>query len=362
MRLSDYTDKLFNFLAEKLGRLAEILRVKRPPEPDSFDEENDALPPADWLERIKDIPPEQWINVSGAVADTSAAVLSGSNPAIEESAVSAWDQRKTKEDSSNERFSDNASTKPLRPKSELSFLHFEKPTKKALDQIAESSNRSPVPTQEALTESKGSSVLPKRGMGPMPSSPISDKKPKPSPMRILRTEVGEKPSDGKEVNSDFKQNNPVEKTYRAFASEMEDTNQKKNKIVDKSVFSKMSPFEEPSGMDLDVRPLENADEMTGAKTLMNPIFAPKAKLVGETTSFFPVRNKNAATEPDYMRQTHGELNGRVDDDFRFAAQPWIDLPGGLLLSAVAQFGASRSEAEHLHYLEREQAGWKRNMD
>ena len=75
-----------------------------------------------------------------------------------------------------------------------------------------------------------------------------------------------------------------------------------------------------------------------------------------------VRSKSVTAAPEPIKSNYNQQKDGTSDNFFFATPSWIDLPEEFSSGAFVEIEISRSEVEHLLFLEREQAGRKNDKN
>jgi hypothetical protein len=392
VRLADYTNKFFDFLAENLRRLAEFLSAP-PIKNNDFGDEKDSSPPADWLEKTRGIPSEQWIDFSGEAADNFGAVLPPTNSLItkpdekvldrtssalpptsspiKKSGEKVFEPAIPKPQANSETESESVGeislppkpkTEPPKPKTDRRFLSFKFLDKKPSEKTVEAPSPPTKTSHEAVAESEKTPASPKRKFRLLPASPIFGKKPKTDVSAappILFS--GKKTSQPNQTAFVFGQGKPGELINKSVSPKPKSAGAKETQIINKRVSRKELPPETFPRKNLGqtkAETIENKLKMPNKKTPVDFIFTPKVKDAAETSDFFPAWEKSTNALPEDPKPNVNRENDDAGDNFIFAAPLWTDLPDENSSGAFDEIELSRSEFEHLLYLEREQGGHK----
>ncbi len=368
MRLADYTNKFFNFLAENLRRLAELLSVKPSAENNGLDEEKQSLPPADWLEKTKDIPSGRWIDFSGEAADDLPSSLEESDTLSEESVEKQAESIQIAENSEIEKSFERAFTEffPPNRKTDSRFLSFKIPERKLPNQTAEPPKLPVKIIHESFAENEKDSDSQPRQFRLLPSTHNKRQKSAVTTKSFVEIPV-QKKSEPNQATSISKQRKPADKIKEGISLKTEKVTEKQSQIVDKTIARKKIPFKPDSQEGFEKRipktkVTETVVQFPKPKEASDFIFESNSKNAAEMPEYFPVWKKNTNNTPENEILRHQQQNTGTGEDFFFAAPRWVDLPEEFSSDAFAEIETSRSEAEHLLFLEREQAGTKNNKD
>lgn len=378
MRLADYKTKFFDYLAGSLRRLAEFLSVKSLTEKDDFAAEKTFSPVENWMEKTRNVAPEQWFEFSGENESEPPSAPPNSSfddkavedfvlekpekqPPIETSLESKRDSAGRLEASNNSEIS--LTGKPKKPKGEARFFSFNPADKKPTGETGATAARQSKISRGSSAEDEKPLAATRRKFRLLPSELISKNNPKkpnaPAPGIINFSE--NQPPPKFEIPT-FERKKSAVKMEEGVPSKPKKTIETAEPIIKKS-----SARELPSEIPLEAFSRKNESETAPEINFEFPkreatdeaVFTSKIKEAEETPNFSALRKKSRNIVQEYLKPERVKKNDGIDDktkNFVVAESPWIDLPDEPAFEASGDIQINFSENEHRRFLEREQAG------
>lgn len=382
MRFTDYTDKIFDFLAENLRRLAEVLSVKRTTEIDDSVNEGDSSAPRDWLERTRNIPAENWFGIS-VEEEFELPAEPDRLPLVEETDEEIFVSRRPKTQKPSETPSANISKKssPVKSKSatnESSFLTFKRSSESEKKEAAappEPISKIPRQTREESAERRAA-LKPKFRLSPAETVFERDRKISDRPASSVESSA-EKRSRPDAESSVFKREDSFVKREKSSIEREKSSAVKPADVAQSKSKSQIVKRKNPLAESLSDRPEDSSQfapktlspkiesetseisfKFPHRKASAESIVNPKAERVSETSSF-PPRGRNKAdkvresAEPERERKREKKFD-HLAAVFIAAEAPWADLPDEP--ETAREIENDFTENEHIRFLEYEQTG------
>lgn len=365
MKIRDLTNRLLNLVARRLLFLAEWISPKEPRDEISV-QELEPGPPADWLERTRNIPPELWVDFAGS---------SGSGDA---SANMERDLGEIREGISTDRsvpefaalptnsasnFKGPATATQLEPLNikrtrKLRFLQFNASEKGSAEHLTAPKNSSTefygTSSERALSNQLR---IKTHNLGFEPSFPKGD-------VGLTPPTAGDKNPTKKEKTPSIARGlDQIEKGVERSASHAHSQSSTKLELPTAQPSDKTEirlTSEHVKYSDPRVVPNKSTAERSTSLFTNSPT---KSGFVHEvdapcTTPSMHFRQDRSTTDinPNGLALQRNRKDLTVEDTRVFAGTPWVDLPDDFLPRSFEAGESSRSLTEHLLLLEREQAG------
>jgi len=360
MQILDLTSRWVNLVARGLLRFASWLRPEQLPEMTDANEDV-SEPPADWLERTRNIPPEFWLDFLGpsGIDETSADLKP--------------EQTETKANQIVGKSAKNLGTRAIDPP----------PNETA----------TPAPTRRSPSKEGASEKSPFLRFSPIAADEIAESvSPKTSPVRYytkserlsqLRPHSEAKTPDLKVVSVSHQpgirnQKQPkIEKRARVSTrsgqvdarSAAPTTPNRKQDLAKKLNVRSQKPSDRP-----EVKTAPGRIEYSDPQVALNGRATERSR-ANSTNLFTQTRFDHRVDDPFPIASTHFEQDEKTSDSHTkglddrrnqinlvaestsvFVEAPWVALPDDFLPRSFEAGESSRSLTEHLLLLEREQAG------
>jgi hypothetical protein len=378
VRLADYKTKFFDYLAGSLRRLAEVLSVEPIAEKEVLTDEKILSPVDDWLEKTRNLAPEQWLEFAGEnefepesqPTKSSFGDKSGEadfvlkkpekQPPVEASLENKREPVRRAEASSNPEIS--LSGKSKKPKSDALFFSFnpagKKPTSETvapLEPLSKISGQSSAADEKTLAASRRKFRL-------LPAKLVSERSRKTSDATApdIINYAEHQPPPKFEIPT-FEQKKSVVKLSETAPPKPEKSIETPESIIKKPARPELSnqfPLESFDGKNRSETATEISFKFPKRKATDEAIFAPQTKETTENPHFPAPWKKSRADVREYVKPSRVEKNDRGDRAKKLAVaeSPWIDLPDETAFEANGDVQINLSENEHLRFLKREQAG------